>query len=310
MGNMDGGYKKLFSHPEMVSDLLRGFVKQDWVDELDFSTLEKIPASFVSDKLKERHDDVVWRIRWGSDFLYIYILLEFQSSVDKYMAVRMFSYLGLLYQDLIARKLLSRSGKLPPVLPLVLYNGKRHWRAATEISELIVPGPKGLQELQPKLKYLLIDEHRCSQDELKVAENLVSALFRLETSQSPEDMATIVKTLIEWLSHPEKTSLRRAFAIWIGRVLLPRKSEQGEDLYHETLEEVGGMLEETVKEWKETWKQQGIQEGIEEGIEQGRHKMILSAHKAGVPIGTIAKMADTSVEEIKGILFIDNNNET
>ena len=70
------------------------------------------------------------------------------------------------------------------------------------------------------------------------------------------------------------------------------------------------MLEETVKEWKETWKQQGIQEGIEEGIEQGRHKMILSAHKAGVPIGTIAKMADTSVEEIKGILFIDNNNET
>ncbi len=65
------------------------------------------------------------------------------------------------------------------------------------------------------------------------------------------------------------------------------------------------MLEETVKEWKEAWKQEGIQEGIE----QGRHNMILSAHKAGVPIGTIAKMADTSVEEIKKILFIDNNNE-
>src|SRR6185503_17132957 len=38
----DNGYKMLFSHPEMVADLLRGFVREDWVKELDFSTLEKV----------------------------------------------------------------------------------------------------------------------------------------------------------------------------------------------------------------------------------------------------------------------------
>ena len=51
----------------MVEDLLRGFVKEDWVQELDFSTLEKVNASFVSDDLKDREDDVIWRMRWGKD---------------------------------------------------------------------------------------------------------------------------------------------------------------------------------------------------------------------------------------------------
>ena len=37
----DAGYKKLFSHPRLVADFLRGFVPEDWVQQLDFTTLEK-----------------------------------------------------------------------------------------------------------------------------------------------------------------------------------------------------------------------------------------------------------------------------
>ena len=41
----DHAYKLLFSEPEIVKDLLQGFVHEDWVKELDFSTLEKSPAA-------------------------------------------------------------------------------------------------------------------------------------------------------------------------------------------------------------------------------------------------------------------------
>ena len=34
----DGGYRLLFSHPQMVRDLLHGFVDEPWVAELDFAT--------------------------------------------------------------------------------------------------------------------------------------------------------------------------------------------------------------------------------------------------------------------------------
>ncbi|MFM8330126.1 MAG: Rpn family recombination-promoting nuclease/putative transposase [Candidatus Methylumidiphilus sp.] len=50
----DPAYKLLFSHAEMVADLLRGFVHEDWVAELDFSTLEKCHGHYVSDRLRKR----------------------------------------------------------------------------------------------------------------------------------------------------------------------------------------------------------------------------------------------------------------
>jgi hypothetical protein len=39
--HQDEWSKKLFSFPAMVEDLIRGFVREQWVDDLDFSTLER-----------------------------------------------------------------------------------------------------------------------------------------------------------------------------------------------------------------------------------------------------------------------------
>ena len=35
MGIHDSGYKQLFAFPAMVKDLLVGFVKEDWVQDLE-----------------------------------------------------------------------------------------------------------------------------------------------------------------------------------------------------------------------------------------------------------------------------------
>ena len=63
MAKHDSAYKLLFSHALMVEDLLKGFVREEWVEKLDFSTLEKVNGSYVSDDLRQRADDVVWRVR-------------------------------------------------------------------------------------------------------------------------------------------------------------------------------------------------------------------------------------------------------
>ena len=56
-------YKLLFSSPELVRDLVMGFIPDDWLHSLDYSTLEKVPGSYVTDDLRHRADDVVWRVR-------------------------------------------------------------------------------------------------------------------------------------------------------------------------------------------------------------------------------------------------------
>lgn len=62
----DASYKLLFSHARMVEDLLRGFVHEAWVREVDFTSLEWVSGSYVSEDLRDREDDMIWRVRWGN----------------------------------------------------------------------------------------------------------------------------------------------------------------------------------------------------------------------------------------------------
>lgn len=266
----DNSYKLFFSHPEMVADLLKGFVHEPWVAQCDFTTLEKVSGSYISDDLRDREDDLIWRIRWGEEWLYVYLLLEFQSTVDYFMAVRILGYLALLYQDLIRSDALKSQDKLPPVLPIVLYNGERRWQAPVQLDSLIHPAPAGLEKYRPQLSYLLLDEGQFEQAELASLKNLVAALFQLENSRSEHDIQLVLARLIEWLKAPEQSSLRRAFTVWLNRVLLPAKVANPDFTELKDLQEVQTMLAERVKQWTQEWRQEGLVEGIEKGMEKGR----------------------------------------
>jgi len=78
----------------MVEGLLRDFVQEDWLALIDFSTLEKRGGSDVTDDLRDREDDIIWRVRVAGHWLYVYLLIEFQSQVDPWMAVRVMVYSG------------------------------------------------------------------------------------------------------------------------------------------------------------------------------------------------------------------------
>ena len=66
------------------------------------------------------------------------------------MAVRIQTYIDLLNQDLIRAEQLSLAGRLPPVLPVVLYNGASAWIAADTLEPLIEPAPPALAAYRPR----------------------------------------------------------------------------------------------------------------------------------------------------------------
>ena len=73
-------YKRLYSFPEMVADLLRSLLSADTLGALDLRSLDKVPASYVGDDFRQRHGDAVWRVRAaGADggWTYVLVLLEY-----------------------------------------------------------------------------------------------------------------------------------------------------------------------------------------------------------------------------------------
>ena len=257
----DSNYKQIFSHPEMIIDLLQGFVREEWTSQIDFSTLEKVNNSYVSEELLQREDDIIWRVKTEESWLYIYLLIEFQSTNDPWMALRIMVYTGLLYQDLIKSGAVSSKELLPPVFPIVLYNGSKRWTAAQEVSELIEPYSESLKVYRPSQRYFLLDEGRVNESELKQAEGTLSEIIRLETSPAPEDIRAIVKRLSERLSEPRYNSLRRSLVVWINRALLKRMNPKENIPEVTEIKELDSMLEERVDEWASNLKQKAMEQG-------------------------------------------------
>ena len=74
----------------MVGQLLREFVDGPWLDDLDLDGMERLNARFQAGTSERRGGDMVWRIprRSGGD-TYLVLPLEFQSTPDRWMALRM-----------------------------------------------------------------------------------------------------------------------------------------------------------------------------------------------------------------------------
>ena len=172
-------------------------------------------------------------------------------------------------QDLIRSESIHKGEQLPPVLPVVLYNGDNRWQAPVDISELIIPIPGGLERYRPQLHYLLLDEGSYHDHELASLRNLTAALFRLENSRTPEDVQQVLQALIAWLQSPQQSGLRRTFTVWLKRVFLPGRMPKVRFDEIQDLQEVHSMLAERVKEWTKDWKQQGIEEGLQKGLQKG-----------------------------------------
>ena len=108
--------------------------------------------------------------------------------------------------------------------------------------------------------------------------------------------------LVEWLSDDEQNSLRRAFTVWIGRVILARDKNQPESVAFKVAElyEVKRMLAERIKEWDRFgYKDGSREEWIQQGIRQGMQQDVLEA--LAIRHGFVPEEANALIQQIHNI---------
>ncbi|MEO5334705.1 MAG: Rpn family recombination-promoting nuclease/putative transposase, partial [Magnetococcus sp. YQC-5] len=210
----DSIYHRLFSYPEMVVDLLQHFLDPSIHAQLDTSGMKRLNTKFTARMGQRRRADVVWEIpiRSGGS-LCVLLILEFQSETDEWMVLRLDVYTGLLYQQLVDERKLKPADGLPPILPIVLYNGTSRWHAPTCLGELIrVPTESPLLKYQPEMRYYIIDEGRFLDAELKGIHSLLAIFFRLECPASPESILDASRDLVNWFAiHPDGPPVKELF---------------------------------------------------------------------------------------------------
>ena len=149
----DEVHKSYFANVAAVRDAIVDIVRlflpnaDEWIDRLDFDTLEPMPTETVDAAFRSRFNDMVWRLRFrdpghDAEWLYIIVMLEFQSTVEWLMVLRVQSYAVRIYESVSFVKSPHSETRLPPSLAMVVYNGRRPWRAARSLSDLVGPGTR------------------------------------------------------------------------------------------------------------------------------------------------------------------------
>jgi len=187
---------------------MESFVQEDFARELDFASMEPYKTKFVTETYARRESDVIWKVRFRGREIYLFLLIEFQSTVDRRMPIRLLRYIAELYASLPSMK----RGRYPAVFPLVLYNGSGSWTAKQDIVELIDPSIPACYI--PSLRYYVIEERMFSAQTLLGMQNLVSLLFFAETV-SPEDLALSMDSFFDILETEDSEAVK-LFRHWLN----------------------------------------------------------------------------------------------
>jgi hypothetical protein len=103
------------------------------------------------------------------------------------MALRLPLYVLMVWQVLVRTGRLTPNGLLPPVLPVILYNGKDKWKAPRSLRSLIdLPPGHPMLKWQPQGQYIMIDENSYGRGERKAAQSLAASLFGFDTAPTAE----------------------------------------------------------------------------------------------------------------------------
>ncbi len=180
--------------------------------------------------------------------------------------------MSALYDHLVRSKTVDLAQGLPPVLPIVLYNGDARWRHSPEVFDLIQPHPSVLREFQPRLKFWLLDEGRFSADYLEGLQGVVAAIFRMEHPNDTEETRQAIRYFGQMVANsPFRATIGRAAMEWLHYRLSHKMP--GLDVPDiDQLLKGTDMLETRVAKWRSDAVLEGKREGLQEGRQEGRQE--------------------------------------
>ena len=118
----DALFKSFLTHSDTARDFMEIHLPKDLRELCDLDSLKLESASFVDEKLRALHSDILWSVKTREGDGYIYVVIEHQSREDIHMAFRLMRYSMAVMQRHIEH---DKRRQLPLVIPMLFYHGSR-----------------------------------------------------------------------------------------------------------------------------------------------------------------------------------------
>jgi hypothetical protein len=133
--------KGILKYKEVMQDLPK-LLPFELIAYLAPEKLKLEPATYIDERLAASHSDLLFSCEFHQHPGFLYLLFEHQNKVPLKMPLRMGGYTFRIVADW--EKAHPRARTVPAVVPIVIYQGRRRWKAPTQVL--------AMTDLPPKLK--------------------------------------------------------------------------------------------------------------------------------------------------------------
>ncbi|ECY4913243.1 Rpn family recombination-promoting nuclease/putative transposase [Salmonella enterica subsp. enterica serovar Oranienburg] len=304
----DGLFKLFLREPDTARDFLAVHLPADIRAQVRLDTLKLEPGSFVDQKLRELHSDVLYSVETAEGHAgYIYCLVEHQSTADRMMAWRMMRY-SMAVMDAHLKK---GNDTLPVVVPLLFYQGTvRPYPYSTDWMDCF-DAPSLAREVYSR-PWPLVDVSVMEDSDLQ-SHRRMALLELVQRDIRHRDAASLLRDVVQLIrlagNTREQVEAVLCYIIYNGMTsehITPFLYELAGEIpeYKELI--MGTIAQQLKEEGIQLGLQQGIQQGIEQGIEQERlaaqQKLLETAYTLldnGVSLDVVIKSTGLSRETLE-----------
>jgi hypothetical protein len=278
----DTSYRLLFSKSRLVRELIDLFGELR-VLNVQPATLEQVSGSFVDKRMKRRDSDIIWRGQTNTDdSVYFYFVIEFQSTVDALMPLRVNEYVNALRRDLLGK---GHNPVETLIVPIVVYTGDSPWTAPRSLAKMGAAAPRSLKHLIAGGEYLLLDCRRLRARK-RNRESVLEAIIWLEHAKDYSQHGEILGDTIRLLKDDADLLLTIRDWLRVHTSEIPEYSSLVEQAFADKGDEM--TLSANIKVMREKDRQAGLRAGIRQGMAQGRAAGINEGRAAGINEGRAA----------------------
>jgi predicted transposase/invertase (TIGR01784 family) len=277
----EGLFHKVFRDPEITKYFLRQHLSPEIQRSIDLDSLRLENISYVDDNLRKHFSDLVFSLMLrGDEFpsARVYLLFEHKSAPEPLVGMQILRYMALQWKDLYDQHKIV--GKLPPILPIVIYQGRDRWKPRVSFHDLVEMPSDFFKTYIPDFAFAFFSVRGL--DAQKVQENMILFFYvemikSLDSPQIKEMLPRLVRGFVQALGSHTATEYIEIFFKYLTKT----SGVLDQDDFQKALSyfpEGGEKIMDTLaNQWIEQGKDEGRTEGITLGEQRATREMLLEA---------------------------------